>query len=113
MEKVLNKIEKDIIDVTLKILKDHPEDWSWNDYSLRNDKIPVEIWLANGGYGLHINFDATYVGGVTEFSSIFGSLIPWRRKIIKECYNIINKFHKVQKDSPFAIYEKAYVKKVN
>lgn len=39
----------------------------------------MELWLANGLYGLNFEVEGRYHGG----AALFGDLFPWRRKMYK------------------------------
>lgn len=68
----------------------YPQRWTYTDmtdmsehgprcYCLVNEQENHELWIANSAWGLHFIFNGTYYGG----SAVFGSFVPWRRKLYK------------------------------
>ena len=94
--------------------KTNPEDWEVDRFIAVNKKTQSEIWHANKEYGLGFVHNGVYytpgrkntsVAGssVTLISTMFGWMIPWRRKLIKACNNHIVK-HGTSRHYVFPIY---------
>jgi hypothetical protein len=84
--------------------KTNPEDWEVDGFRAVNQKTQSEIWYANKEYGLGFAHNGVYytpgrkitpngyvTSNVTTISTLFGWVIPWRRKLIKACKNHIVK----------------------
>ena len=75
-----------IVEWCMQSLANEPEAWTFDclgsvePYYVKH-RNGVRIWLANRHYGMGIEYDDAKVGGVTGWSSLFGPLIPWRRKL--------------------------------
>lgn len=76
--KKARKPAKLLIDYCLRSLRDHPEQWEFDEYEAINKAAKIRIWVANKHYGLEIKIPGFSVGGVTPFGCF---LTPWRRKI--------------------------------
>lgn len=81
--------DRPIIDAIVEAMRARPEDWKWNGYDLTNDRIGVEVWLANGYYGLAVKAPGFRYGGVTFMSPFFGWATPWRRRVMAAAQEIV------------------------
>lgn len=77
---------KAIVDWCVKSLSEEPQAWDCDHYTCSHKATGVTVWIANGHYGLSIFASPKRdrdeeIGGVTGWSSFFGSVIPWRRRV--------------------------------
>lgn len=88
----MNQQQRDLYEATLDSLTRHPDQWvSDGHYRVDHEASGVAVWIANSYYGTQISVDRTEVlGGVTGWSTFFGPMIPWRRKIRKAALAIGN-----------------------
>lgn len=65
-------------------LQQNPEQWEFDHFKAVNRAENILIWYANSHYGIDfVSAGVNYTPkSVTFISSIFGSLIPWRRKLL-------------------------------
>lgn len=76
---------REVIDWTIHSLTSEPGAWlpyriGGKTYFLTH-RNGVEVWVANGHYGLHISCRGDKIGDVTPLSAVFGWLTPWRRRV--------------------------------
>ena len=77
----MNKLEKQVIEAVYESLVRNPDEWTRDKWGVENGTTGAVVWLANSHFGLDIKVNGVKIGGVTDASSTFGRLIPWRRKI--------------------------------
>lgn len=82
------RLPPDIEAVVLDSLQNRPEEWTWkedwgNVYNVDNAKLGCSVFVADRYYGLTVEFPERKFGGVTDCSTFFGPLIPWRRRIYR------------------------------
>ena len=70
-----------LVDWIIGSLSVDPEAWEIDAYNARHDN-GVQVWIANGAYGLTISGVGYKIGGVTGFSVFFGWL-GWRGRILR------------------------------
>lgn len=81
---------KTIVDWCVNSMATEPEAWRHDGcerlYYVAH-RSGITVWMANGHSGLGIYaqdhgwLSAPELGGVTGWSALFGSLIPWRRRL--------------------------------
>ena len=72
----MNNLEKTIINQTLKLLKEEPEEWAFDDYYAKHSS-GLMIWTYNG-----MSFFKIFTGKHEVGSPIFFSFFsPWRVKM--------------------------------
>ncbi len=79
----MNQLDKKIIDRVIASFKENPDEWifPWH-FSADNPSEQIEVWLANGISGLHVKVgNNKKIGDLTFMSFLFGSFIPWRRRV--------------------------------
>jgi hypothetical protein len=114
MQKFLTKLKA--ATEVVESMKTNPEDWEVDRFRAVNQKTQSEIWYANKEYGLGFAHNGVYytpgrktassgyiASNVTFISTLFGWVIPWRRKLIKACKNHIVK-HGTSRHYVFPIY---------
>jgi hypothetical protein len=79
----MTKDQLDLLEAVIHSLDTEPERWKWDAYGGEHG-CGVRVWTANKYYGLAIKDDSfrDVVGGVTGWSTFFGNLIPWRRRLM-------------------------------
>ena len=76
-------MKRSTLNKIIESLEGNADGWTFSEYAARHRKSDSEIWTGNGHYGLHVIADGVKFGDVTFASSLFGAIIPWRRKLLK------------------------------
>lgn len=92
----MNKEQKAVIKWCIASLTSEPHLWEFGRYQGVHAS-GVTVWIANDFYGMAVysnpQRDGAEIGGVEHFSSIFGWLVPWRRRLRHAALAAANRGH--------------------
>lgn len=79
---LLTPAQQQLVDVTLRALREHPEDWTLSKHRATHEKLGIAIWISNGHYGLEVLGPG--VRTPEGLASLTGWLQPWRQQVLRE-----------------------------
>lgn len=79
---LLTPAQQQLVDITLRALREHPEDWTLGKHRATHEKLGISIWISNGHYGLEVEGPGVRTPG--GLATLTGWLQPWRRRVLRE-----------------------------